>query len=127
MAATVTAGTALGNEIDAFAKIVGDLRAISMRSDTDRRGELIALRRQLGGQIVRLRETGAATFTDAVLSDEFRSRLSKVQSLMALHQAKWPAVAIDEDDAAYRGSAQQLADANHGFIAWVRSALVRTG
>ncbi len=117
----------LAAEIDGFARIVEDIHAIAGRHDPGRRGELIALRRQLAERIARVRERGLQAFTDPALSNDFRSRLSQVLNLMALHQAKWPAVSIDSDEIAYRTSAQQLTDANRAFIAWTRAALARTG
>ena len=123
----MTNASHLAAEIDAFAGIVDGLRGIADRSDPGRRSELVALRRQMAERIARMRDIGLQEFTDPVLADDFRSRLSRVLNLMALHQAKWPAVLIDDDGDDYRRSAHQLAHANRAFIDWSRAALTRLG
>jgi hypothetical protein len=125
MAPGLTEAQRLSAEIDVFAQIIDDLAAIAKRTDPERRSELIKLRRSLSDHIGRMRDVGSRAFTDTVLTDEFRSRLSTVLNVVSMHQANWPAVAIDEREATYRDSAAAVAASNRAFIEWTRAALAR--
>jgi hypothetical protein len=126
MAPGVTDAQRLSTEIDVFAQIIDDLAAIAKRTDPERRSELIRVRRNLSDHIGRMRDVGSRAFADPLLADEFRSRLSSVLTVVSMHQARWPAVAIDEDEATYRTSASAAAVSNRAFIDWTRSALAQT-
>lgn len=122
------AATRLSADLATFGQIISELSAIAGRTDPERRSELVTLRKKLSDHIARMRDTGVQAFTDvgeAELASEFRSRLSNVLNLVALHQASWPAVTIDEGNAAYRTSAGKVAETNRAFIDWTRSAIAR--
>lgn len=123
----MTPKSLLSAEIDAFEQMIADLQAIAARADSGRRSELVVLRKRLSDQIVRMRDIGVRVFTDgagSTIVDDFRSRLSTVLHLVAMHQASWPAVGIDENSADYSRSADNVAQANRAFIAWTRAAMV---
>lgn len=119
----------LSDELSTFAQIIAALAAIAARTDPGRRSELVTLRKKLSDHIVRMRDIGVQVFNDAgqpTLAHEFRSRLSNVLNLVAMHQANWPAVTIDDGNAAYRQSAAKLAETNRAFIDWTRDVLAKT-
>jgi hypothetical protein len=118
--------TNLAAALDGFAAIVDELAAIAGRTDPERRLELTKLRRRLSDHIRAMRDIGARAFTDPQLTNEFRSRLSTVLNVLAMHQANWPAIAIDEGTSAYRQSAAAAAAVNRAFIEWARAALARS-
>ena len=49
---------------------------------------------------------------------EFRSLLSAMRRAVALHQAEWPAVRLDEQNFEYRQSVQSVREANGHFLRW---------
>ena len=119
---------ALRSAIAQFEAIIAEMKEISRRSDSERRGELVRLRRALSNQVMLVREAGATTFGDAIddpLAREFRLRLSAVLSAIALHQANWPAVSIDEGSDAFRASSANVAQVNASFVGWTRDILSR--
>lgn len=115
----------LRTELDRFAQIVGDLAAIAARIDPERRHELIKLRRLLSDQIGVLRVVGAKALHDPDVAAAFRTRLSAVLNVVSMHQANWPAIAIDDGLASYRDSAASAATGNRTFIEWTRAVLAQ--
>lgn len=83
----------------------------SAATDADWRRTLVGLRQQLQDSVVGMRTALRAceiAGADAVACRDFASALSEMRSVLALHQAQWPAVAIDTADAAYQRSVQDL-------------------
>ena len=120
----------IANELDILEKVQTDLATIAMRTDDRRRQDLIELRRQLSQQIAevgRLAEPVFSSPAGADLAPTYRSLFSKMRSLAAIHQAKWPAVRLGEGDTAkeYSQSAVGVREANKAFVAWMRDALVQ--
>lgn len=96
--------------------------------DADWRRSLIALRGQLQDNLVAMRtalraceEAGA----DAAACSDFSRGLSAMRSVLALHQAQWPAVAIDMADKAYQRSIEELRQASTGFRTTARGLIER--
>ncbi|MGH6616656.1 hypothetical protein [Sphingomonas sp.] len=120
----------LARELTALEQVQADLAAIAARTDTDRRYELIQLRKALSQQIARVGQTGELIFgtdADPAVSQAYRDKLSRMRSAAAMHQANWPAVRLDEADDEYRRSALRVREANREFVAWTRDALARAG
>lgn len=88
--------------------------------DNVHRKTAVALRRRMADQIASLAAVGETVFANDVRKADFRNRISRVRTAMALHQASYPIVAIDRQDAAYRTSVSAVRAANDGFIRWVR-------
>ena len=119
----------IASELDILEKVQTDLATIALRTDDRRRQDLIELRRQLSQQIAevgRLAEPVSSP-AGADLAPTYRSLFSKMRSMAAIHQAKWPAVRLGEGDSAkeYSQSAVGVREANKEFVAWMRNALVQ--
>lgn len=113
----------LVSEIQKLQKIHTDLAVISERTDEQRKLELVQLRRQLAIQIGVISAQADKSFlTDAdhTVALEFRSLLSAMRRGIALHQANWPAVKVDEQNPDYRQSIQQAREANSRFRDWAK-------
>ena len=81
------------NELKALERIQSDLAAIAIRTDDDRRYELIQLRKALSQQIGRVGQDGEPIFGSAanpVDAQTYRDKFSRMRSLTAMHQANWP-------------------------------------
>ncbi len=95
------------------------------RSDNADRKAAVALRRRMAEHIAAAAEAGELLFGALSRRSEFRSRISRMRTVMALHQASYPIVSIDRRDPAYRASVAALRAANEGFFKWVRTELAR--
>ncbi|WP_298672434.1 hypothetical protein [uncultured Sphingomonas sp.] len=107
-------------------RIMDDLHDISRRRDEARKSDLVRLRRSLADQmgvIAGAAAQSARLLGDEALAREFRRRFSAVRSAVALHQATWPAVTIDEGGAPYRESAIAVRQTNEAFLGWMRATL----
>lgn len=96
--------------------------------DADWRRSLIGLRSQLQDHLVGMRTALRAcegAGADAAACSDFARALSDMRSVLALHQAQWPAVAIDTADAAYQRSTDELRRASTGFRATARDLIER--
>ncbi|TPG16417.1 hypothetical protein EAH87_14380 [Sphingomonas koreensis] len=111
-------------ELDALEAIQALLAAIAVRTDPERRHELVQLRKRLAGQIMAVGDACECLFaSDALGLAEFRRRYSAMRSATALHQAEWPAVRLGEVDDLYRQSALRARQANGVFANWLRARL----
>lgn len=59
------------------------------------------------------------------LAAEFRHRFSEMRTKIAVFQAKWPAVLLDNHDPEFDRSAHRLRAENQAFTDWARKALKR--
>jgi hypothetical protein len=111
--------------LDALEAVQVELATIASRSDDARKHDLIRLRRELAAQIAKVGEAAEPIFGTAehVLSQDYRTRFSRMRSAAAIHQADWPAVRLGEDVERYKASALGVREANKAFVAWVRAAL----
>ena len=101
-----------------FERTQSRIVANSTATDADWRRTLISLRTQLQENLVGMRTALRAcevAGADAAACGDFARALSDMRSVLALHQAQWPAVAIDTADAAYLRSVQDLRRAGSGF------------
>ena len=113
----------LMDEIHKLQKIHADLAVISERTDEQRKLELVQLRRQLAMQIGVISALADKNFlpgAEDIVGREFRSLLSAMRRGIALHQANWPAVKVDEQNSDYRQSIQQAREANSRFRDWAK-------
>ena len=118
--------SALTDCINALEATLGELNRIARRSDADRKRDLVAMRRILSERIGMLPDAATqpgAPFADPPLSDEFQARFSKMRSAVALHQATWSVVLIDDAPDSYRASAAHATATTRDFILWARAAL----
>ena len=82
---------------------------------------LIAARCELAEQLRVIRDFAAqdrGVLADKALAGELQSRLSRIRSTAALHQAEWPAVCSTGAPAEYTRSATRLRTAIKDFEAW---------
>ena len=113
-------------EIDKLERILGDVERILKRADIGRKLELVGLRRRLSAQMASVRATGEAALpatNGAELATEYRARFSTMVRAVALHQAGWPAVTINEEGEGYLKSATAVARTIRDFVTWTRLAL----
>ncbi|MDB5582404.1 MAG: hypothetical protein JWR80_7580 [Bradyrhizobium sp.] len=112
-------------EIGALEQMLADVERILQRSDNERRLELIGLRRLISTQIPRVRDAGARAclpIDGTTLATEYRSRFSAMLNALALHQANWPAIKVNEDMEGYLRSAATVVSMVRAFTTWTRRA-----
>lgn len=108
----------LSDSFDEFQGIQAEIVRNSEAGDVEWRRRLVDLRRGLQDSLVGMRtavQRCEAEGSDAGICREFASALSTMRSVLALHQARWPAVAIEPSDPAYRQSTQDLRRAGSVF------------
>ena len=116
----------LVRELDTLERIHADIAAVTKREDDRRRYDLVELRRQLSAQIARVGQIAEPLFTrtgDEELAQLYRAKFSKMRSMVAMHQANWPAVLLGERPEEFRASALPMRDANRDFLGWMREML----
>lgn len=115
-------------QIAYFARLGSEINAITDAHSPDDKRRLIELRRRYAATLQALVET-----VDAVLSQdpghsgllgEFRRRIHDARTAVAAHQAKWPAILIDDDKEGYAESARSVADQLGGLQLWLKSHLL---
>jgi tellurite resistance protein len=62
---------------------------------------------------------------DRVLANEFRKILSAMRQSVALHQAEFPAVKLDEKSAKYHQSITAVRDTNAAFVQFIQHHLLK--
>jgi hypothetical protein len=95
-----------------------ELARLSTQQLDDWRLKTVRLRRALQEQIGLIGAAMNELDTATQAFDEFvtlRRALSTVRSQLAMHQAQWPAVAIQPEDRQYKASAASLRQANDVF------------
>lgn len=118
--------TPLLRALDGMAEIQRAISATLTRTDQARKAELVALRRQFGVQLATVAAAIAADArlrADPALAAEFRNRFSRMRARIAEHQARFPAVMLDDVDDQYRTSAAAVVEGNRAFIEWARDVL----
>ena len=113
-------------EFDAIDAIARRLAAIATRRDAERKQDLIVARRELAAHVVTVMTIGEhypPIRRDEALYAELRQRLNQLRAAIADHQARWSAVTIDSDDAAYVASSDAVQAAGRDFMQWIRRAV----
>jgi len=101
---------------------------IEARADPSRRAAVIDMRRQFASAVLAVStavESEAFIREHPDLAAEFRHRFSEIRNKVAIFQAKWPAVLLDNHDPEFEPSAAKLRASNREFIEWARNALKR--
>ena len=117
---------ALASALTELERIQGAMAGLSSSAGADWRRDLINLRRQLQAQITELGEV--ADRCDALRErtgpgQDFWDRFAKMRATVALHQARWPAVAIDQADPAYQQSIAAVRAANKTFVSLAKDII----
>lgn len=87
------------------------------------RQRLIDLRRQLQAEIGALGEIAggmAGLHRDSEAGARFWDALARMRTAVALHQARWPAVAIEPGDGDYLRSVANVRSANREFMGFAK-------
>ena len=118
---------AVRQALDALEQTLHDIERVAVRTDTDRRRDLIEQRRALSARMTEVQQRGVGPGSpfaaDEALQIEFQRYFSKVRNAVALHQATWSVVLIDDAPAGYLESSRAASAALREFIAWSREAL----
>jgi len=107
-------------------QIADQLRAITLRSDPDRKKELVVARRTLMEQLSLLQkivESESPGGHDSDFMTEFGRQLAQLRTTTARFQAEWPAVSLDENPSGYAEAAKGAGQSLRGFIAWGYQAI----
>jgi len=116
---------ALVEEMAQIQRGMGDA-ALAARQDPTKRPELVEKRRRFAQQVTLINavmDEDPQLAADPELAQLFRQRFSAMRSKIAIHQAKWPAVLLDETDPEFIRSAQEIIDNNRAFAAWAQNVL----
>lgn len=106
--------------------IADRLRAITSRTDPERKKELVGARRALMDQLSRFQEVVESTDIadrSSEFTTEFGRRLAQLRTATARFQAEWPAVIIDDDPLRYAEAAKGAGQSLRDFIAWGHQAV----
>lgn len=124
----MTARRHLRESVDAFERIQRAFASNSGQEDPNWRRKIIDLRRELQDSLVRVRTALEAAEQAEGRTPTFQalaSALSTLRSAIALHQAEWPAVAIDTGDPSYRQAVKQLRHVTDAFRTAARAAIAQ--
>lgn len=112
---------ALIAEVAKLRRIQQSLVGIGDRTDEARKMDLVALRRQLSmqiGAVSSAAEQGFLQHADESSAREFRTLMSDMRRIIALHQANFPAAQLDEKSVEYHKSVMAVHNANSKFFQW---------
>jgi hypothetical protein len=116
---------ALVDEMVTIQTAMGDA-ALAAREDASQRTALVTMRKRFARQVLLISQAidgDEQLNADPELAAEFRRRFSDMRSKIALHQAKWPAVLLDNVDPAFIKSAETIIASNHLFAGWALATL----
>lgn len=106
--------------LEAFESIQSDFARNSDQHDPAWRRHLVGLRKNLQDSLIAIR-TALQAYEEkhgrSEAGDALAKGLSAMRSAIALHQAEWPAVAIDTESQAYRAAVRTLRAATREFHA----------
>ncbi len=116
----------LREALERYRAIEKDIVSIGTNGDPDRKLALVRARRSLAEQIgvigtIIEEDVGLAHHPD--LQKELGRLFAAMRYSLALHQANWPVVKIDEDPAAYLASARDTQHKSDLFWTWCRANL----
>lgn len=113
------------NLLSAVDKLQATFRKSVSLADSDfgdKRRDAVLLRRAIATCLPPILSASETAFDDGEARKAFRSEFPRMRSLMALHYASWPVVAVDRDDPTCVASLQSHREGVFNFIAWVRAA-----
>jgi hypothetical protein len=120
------AKTELEKALDDLEHTQNALAATVGRNDEARRAEILTLRRQLSLDLIAVNqaiEKDAALASQPVILAEARKRFSDMRHIVALIQAEWPAVMVNQDPVGFATEAQKVEHSNRAFVSWLRSQI----
>jgi len=120
----MTDGAVLQREIQLLVSLNAEVDAVLNGDDTDRKMQLVNLRRKLAVQVGRTSEAGQQIVKQPQyqhLAGEFRARIGQMRSTLATHQANWSAVSINNGNSAYQQSLTNVRRARHSFLDWAKA------
>jgi hypothetical protein len=118
--------SALATELNALFDVQARVQSLSQMALADSKRTLIDIRKDLTHCISRIHGLVADHAILAArpsVDSEFRGRLSKVRTVIALHQAEWPAVELDSRPDDYFRSAGHVTATIRDFIHWAKGAV----
>lgn len=114
---------AMLDHLDDLIQLEQSVALIEALGEKERKHSLIRLRRSFVttlGHILQEAGSDPRLNNSSGLASEFHRRFSALRSIVALHQAEWPAVASDIESAEYRASAVKVSAANIEFARWAK-------
>jgi hypothetical protein len=91
-------------------------------NSTGHKIKIVQLRRSIADCHTKIYTIGSSVFSTSGHVADFDARVSKLRGAIARHRSCWPVVMIDLEKPDYRLSLETMREANHHFIAWIRSA-----
>lgn len=110
----------------AYGAIEKEVSTVGLRRGVEAKHELVRARRQLSEQIGRLGtliERHEASSGGLDTQKDFGRLFTTMRYALAMHQASWPVVLIDENPEAYRQSARGVQSKSQAFWIWCRTHL----
>ena len=111
-------------------RLGAEIQRIAAIQDGGSAGRLVTLRRQYSQAVQDMTESAEAGLSSlpidrsGELSVTFRNLLSEVRAAVATHQARWPAVTISHDSAAYADSSRHVTMLLQALVRWMRQNLL---
>lgn len=105
-------------------RLCSEMESIRVLGTVDARREILRFRKEVTealNQFAKQVEAAADRRKDAQLLSDCRERFGEVRTAMAKHQAKWPAVSIDEQTGAYLASADGLRRKISELLQWAEA------
>ncbi|MEI9852131.1 MAG: hypothetical protein WDN24_16235 [Sphingomonas sp.] len=119
-------GDGFAPAFDALERTLHDIELVARRSDAERKRDLIVQRRLLAERMTAVQQLAHAPgspFAREPEALEFHRQFSKMRSAVALHQATWSVVLIDDAPQEYLDSSRSASDAVRAFLLWARGVL----
>ena len=118
----------LEDSIAQFEAVTLGIAAIVEANSIEARKKLISLRQQNLAAVDRLGllvdHRLNASPQHAAYRTEFHRRFDPMRRAIIMHQAKWPAVLISQDNVGFRDSARELRLVKNEVIKWLRAELL---
>lgn len=111
-------------------RLGAEIQRISAIQDGGSAGRLVTLRRQYSQAVQDMTESAEAGLSSlpidrsGELSVTFRKLLSEVRAAVATHTARWPAVTISHDSAAYAHSSRHVTMLLQALVRWLMQNLL---
>jgi hypothetical protein len=118
--------TELSQSVASLEELLALIASISERDDEKRKLDLVQSRRLLALKIGEIAAVGNKLFTafpDKELEAGFRSRLNAMRHAVAMHQADFPAVSLENKNSEFVASARRVRNSNRDFVDWVKPML----
>lgn len=120
----------IAENITKMERLGSEIQRIAAIQDGGSAGRLVTLRRQYAQAVQDMTASAEAGLSSlpidksGELSITFRKLLSEVRAAVAAHQARWPAVTISHDSAAYADSSRHVTTLLQALVRWLRQNLL---